>query len=392
MIPRVRVNYGLGTMLRAVARALIGQDLRGKLRQSLSDMFGTALLSLTPSGRGGLYHLLASIDRPTVVVPAYTCKAVVEAATLAGKRVAFIDGAPGDFNMDPALLAGELSPECVVIATHQFGIPCDIERIVRIAHDAGALVIEDAAASFGTRVGGRLTGTFGDAAFFSFDSSKTINVPLKGGFVLIRDPDWFHRYDAQYQARVTLMPWLDSIKTYIAGLVYLVLKLPLVYRVFHYLNFSRRGRYTADSAELDLRLNGFHLHDMTHWQAGMAWEQVCDRDSLFAARRRYYAQYRALLAESRHFVNPPEDVAREWVCCRYPIRVRGDKLAFYAATAERGVDMAFSFTFIGAPDTFRQAHVLTAQVLDLPYYSGLPPSHLSKVAEVCLAVDSRMGS
>jgi dTDP-4-amino-4,6-dideoxygalactose transaminase len=387
MIPRVKVNYGLGSLIAALRASMSDIDTRGNLEAELQSLFGTPHVLLTPSGRAGLYFILRAIEKSRVLVPAYTCKAVVEAALMAGKEVVYVKSEADGFNMDANDVAANADENCVIVATHQFGIPCDIARIMEIARSCGALVIEDAAASFGSRINGRLTGTFSDAAFFSFDSTKTVNVPLKGGFILTAQLDLHERIKRIYREDIHPMPPMIAMKCFLSGLAYLLLKNHLIYRVFHLLNFDLRGRFTAESQEMDLSLSMFYSYDMSHWQAYLAWDQIKKREVIFKFRRDQFAAYRQRLKGCDSFLLPPEDRNGEWVCTRFPIRVLHHKMDFYKATARYGVDMAFSFTFIAASQNFVYEHRVAGQVLDLPYYLKLTPAERDKVVSICRRVD-----
>jgi len=205
IVPRTKVNYTGRDLRRAATIPCRQGPYAAQLTTELSTYLGEPHLMLTPSGRGGLYHILRAVDRPRVVVPAYTCKAVVEAVRLAGKTPIYVDAEPEGFNTDWATLEEAIDAESVVVASHQFGIPCDVDRLLTLCRARNAIVVEDVAAALGTRIDGRLAGTFGDAAFYSFDSTKLLNVPIKGGAVTAKDPDFFARIVAGYRRSVQPM-------------------------------------------------------------------------------------------------------------------------------------------------------------------------------------------
>ena len=71
-----------------------------------------------------------------------------------------------------------------VIATHLLGIPCNIEEIKATLPQSDVLLIEDAAAAMGAKIGGQLVGTFGDAAVISLPE---INIHKNGVVASITD-------------------------------------------------------------------------------------------------------------------------------------------------------------------------------------------------------------
>lgn len=391
MLSRTKVNYGWAELWRALWRREVSTVQRQRLRALLEQEQGAAHVLVTPSGRGGLYYLLRAVPHTRVVVPAYTCKAVTEAAQLAGKRVVHVDVDDG-YNLSAAALAGHLDGDSVVIATHQFGIPCDIEGICAAARAAGALVFEDVAPALGTRIGGRPAGSFGDAAFFSFDSTKLVHVPLKAGFVTVRDAELFAEVCAVHDRETAPMSRRRKLALLAQGAVLLVIEQPALYRLFHKLNFELRGRFTADTSAIGADKNGFYTDRVAEWQAAIAAPQVERLGELVARRRELYAALREQLAGCAAIELPPEDSDRQWACIRFPVLVRGsepqgaelaDKLAYYRRGNARGIDFAFSFTFLAAPEEgFAAAHRIAKRILDLPFYQKLTARDVSEVVEV----------
>lgn len=386
MISRSRPSFTVAD-LAAGLRAREDGAAKRALAASLGAFVGVEHVTLTPSGRAGLFALLRAVDRPRVVVPAYTCNAVVEAARLAGKTVEFVEVEADGFNVDPGALAPALGGDAVFVATHQFGIPCDIERTVEVCRARGAMVVEDCAASLGTTVGGRQTGTFGDAAFYSFDMSKLITVPAKGGAVVVRDPALAAEVRAVHAASVSPMPAGVRARFFAMGATLRALQEPHAYRAFHTLRFERAGTFTAEAPLGEVRRGPFYRYDLSDAQAVVAARQLARVTDIISERRRLYAEYGRRLRGARSFVTPPPDERGEWAPIRFPIRVRGDKLAFYRACARRGVDFAFSFTFIEAPRRFAIAHGLADAVLDLPFYPGLTRREVDHVVDTLMAVD-----
>jgi len=387
VIPRTKVSYRLGDLLGALVASERCDRHRAALAASLAAKLGSGSVLLTASGRGALYIVLSVLPHRKVLVPAYTCKAVVEAARLAGKEVVYGESEDDGINMDPEVLAGRLDADTVLIATHQFGIPCAIESMVEAARAAGAYVIEDAAASLGTRVNGKLTGTFGDAAIFSFDSTKLVNVPLKGGFLLVQEAGLGERCRTFAATATQPMPWARKLRYLALGAALVMLEHPALYRLFHNLKFRWRGRFTDDQAESTARLGPFYGDRLAEWQARIIVPQIDRIEETIVKRRRIYGDYRQRLRSAAAFSLPPEDATGEWAPIRFPIRANVDKMELYRRAVDRGVDFAFSFTFIASPASFRKAHALADSVLDLPFYDRLSERELEHVGSVMKQID-----
>jgi dTDP-4-amino-4,6-dideoxygalactose transaminase len=66
--------------------------------------------------------------------------------------------------------------------------------------------------------------------------------------------------------------------------------------------------------------------------------------------------------------------------------VRGDKMAFYREATRKGLDFAFSFTYIAAPEHMRKSHSIADAVLDLPFYSKLTDKELAKTISIVRSI------
>jgi len=162
----------------------------------------------TSYGRMAFYYILLSLELPPgseIVLPALTFWVIPELARAAGLRVVFADVDPATFNLDPAALERAITPETrAVVPTHLYGLPCDMDAIMTIAECHNLRVIEDCAHSLGASFRGRPVGTFGDAAFFSFQTLKPLNC-YGGGMAIARDA----ALAARIRTRTLANPWPD---------------------------------------------------------------------------------------------------------------------------------------------------------------------------------------
>lgn len=69
------------------------------------------------------------------------------------------------------------------VPMHTFGFPVRIQEIVDICNEYRIPVVEDAAESLGSYVGGKHTGTFGKIGTFSFNGNKTVTCGGGGAIV-----------------------------------------------------------------------------------------------------------------------------------------------------------------------------------------------------------------
>jgi dTDP-4-amino-4,6-dideoxygalactose transaminase len=73
-----------------------------------------------------------------------------------------------------------------ILPLHFAGVPACLQQIYELADAHGLRVVEDACHALGTRYDGRLIGSFGDLACFSFDPVKIVT-SLDGGCVIVPD-------------------------------------------------------------------------------------------------------------------------------------------------------------------------------------------------------------
>lgn len=120
-----------------------------------------------------------------------TFDATVNPIKYEGGEPIFIDTEYDTWNMDPEALekAFELYPEVrVVMLAHLYGVPGKMDEIREICNRHGAILLEDAAESFGATYKGQQTGTFGKYGVISFNGNKIIT-GSSGGAILTHEKE-----------------------------------------------------------------------------------------------------------------------------------------------------------------------------------------------------------
>ncbi len=115
-----------------------------------------------------------------------TFDATVNPVAYEDGEAVFIDTEPDTWNMCPKALekAFEIYPEVkLVVVAHLYGVPGKIDEIRAICKKHGALIVEDAAESFGATYKGVQTGSFGDYSAISFNGNKIITGSSGGMFL-----------------------------------------------------------------------------------------------------------------------------------------------------------------------------------------------------------------
>jgi dTDP-4-amino-4,6-dideoxygalactose transaminase len=117
----------------------------------------------------------------------------------------FADTAPGSVNLSAETIAPCITDRTrAILAVHKTGILCDMDPILALARQHGLLVIEDCCQAVLGRYRGRMAGTLGDVAAFSFDSEKTMGSDT-GGCVVTNDDALAERMRFYGQSRAGVM-------------------------------------------------------------------------------------------------------------------------------------------------------------------------------------------
>lgn len=110
-----------------------------------------------------------------------------------GATPVFVDIDPDTWCISPQAIRGAITPKSkAIMLVHTFGHPAQMDEIMAIAKEHNLKVIEDAAPSMGAEFKGQKTGTFGDAACFSFQGAK-ITVSGEGGILVTNDKELFDK-------------------------------------------------------------------------------------------------------------------------------------------------------------------------------------------------------
>lgn len=164
----------------------------GEIERQISQKLGCKHVVPLASGTSAL-HLamkLAGVKQgDNVFCSDMTFAASVNPILYEKANPIFIDIEYDTWNMDPAALekAFALYPDTkVIVVVNLYGTPAKYDEICAIARKHGAVIIEDAAESFGSTYKGQQTGTFGTYNAISFNGNKIIT-GSSGGMLLTDD-------------------------------------------------------------------------------------------------------------------------------------------------------------------------------------------------------------
>lgn len=110
-----------------------------------------------------------------VIVPSNTYIATALAVTYTGATPIFVEPDIRTFNIDPTKIEAAITNKTkAIMPVHLYGQACDMDPIMEVAKKYNLYVVEDCAQAHGAKYNGKVIGSFGDAAGFSFYPGKNL--------------------------------------------------------------------------------------------------------------------------------------------------------------------------------------------------------------------------
>ncbi len=294
-----------------------------------------------------------------VITVANSFIATSEAITATGAKVAFVDIDPKTYNVDTnkledylkkRLTSGPLPISPVpraIIPVHLYGQPADMDSILDLAKKYNLMVIEDAAQAHGATYKGRVTGSMGDMACFSFYPGKNLGAYGDGGAVVTNSDDW-------------------------------AMKVRMI------ANHGRIGKYDHEIEGVNSRLDGL--------QAAILEAKLKHLPAWTEARRRNAYEYNRHLAATS-LVTPVEIPGVTAVYHLYVVRVKKElRQGLQEFLQSRGISTGIhypialpnllAYSYLGhRPDDFPEATRASHEIVSLPMYPELTESQIGYIAE-----------
>lgn len=233
--------------------------------KEFAQSFGVNDAIAFPYGRSALWAFLQAmgIRDAEVLQPAYTCSVVGHATVLSGNRPRFVDIRFDDYNMDLDQFRAAINAHTrVVIPTHLFGYPMDVEQVAEIVQAAEKkygqriYVIQDCAHSFEAEWQGHSIIRYGDGALFGLGISKQIT-SIFGGMFTTNDEQIAHTLkkwrDDHFKPKTWQQIWMRRL--------YLLAIYPAFSRTFYGLTYWLQ----THSPLLKPLTDAYHLDEKIHF-------------------------------------------------------------------------------------------------------------------------------
>ncbi|NLA22722.1 MAG: hypothetical protein GX870_06745, partial [Candidatus Marinimicrobia bacterium] len=234
-IPTAGTPYNFTEIARATLGLFESDHVQDNFSQTLKKYFNVENLALVNSGTTALFILLelfkkirTSPKRNEIILPAYTAPVLLLPIRAAGLNAVLVDVDLTTFNMDVHKILNAVTPQTLAIMpVHMFGLPMDIAPINESIAGQDIFIVEDAASSLGSTIGGRQTGSIAPFGFYSLNRGKNVST-LAGGIIVWKD----QRYSPIIEELVTGLPPVSQRAEFLMWLNFLGLSIavnPLCY-------------------------------------------------------------------------------------------------------------------------------------------------------------------
>ena len=160
-------------------------ELVQELEQKLMDYLGVKHLLFTSNGTVPLQMALKALGiTKEVITTPFSYVATANVILWEGCTPVFVDIDPATLCIDADKIEASITPDTeAILATHVYGIPCDVEKIAAIAQKHHLKIIYDAAHSFGCTYLGKSLLSYGDISTCSFHATKVFHTG-EGGCII----------------------------------------------------------------------------------------------------------------------------------------------------------------------------------------------------------------
>lgn len=150
------------------------------------------LFSSGTSAIHAMYVALGLKKDDEVICPAYTFFATVTPLLHTGAKPVLCD-CDVNGNIDPKEIEAKITSRTkAVIVTHMWGVPCQMDKIVRICKKNRVLLLEDCSHAHGARLRGKIVGSFGDMAAWSLQGLKNVTGG-EGGILVTNNNEFYYK-------------------------------------------------------------------------------------------------------------------------------------------------------------------------------------------------------
>jgi dTDP-4-amino-4,6-dideoxygalactose transaminase len=383
----------------ASPRSLAEGPAVAAFERSFADRIGSPNAVSFAAGRVGLYGILRCLGigaGDDVLVPVPTHIVVANAVRYTGARPVYVDCDLASYNIDLDLARRRVTPRTsALLVQHTFGIPVDMAQAQALAERTGLHLIEDCVHALGATYGGRRAGTFGRAAFFSTEETKTISTTM-GGIVTTGDDALAGRL-REFQRACRVPSAGQAARQLVKLVVYHALTEPHAH-VLARAAYEASGRHhplprPIDATEARGERPADFTRRLSNGQAAVGLTQLAGLDANLTHRRAIAGRYQALLApHGFRLPQPPPGAGPAFV--RYPVWV-DDRAAVQRELARRVVPGTWFTSVLEeavdprcagyVPGSCPRAEEASRHLLNLPTHRRVSEADAEEIARLVIS-------
>lgn len=165
-----------------------------ELEKRLKDFLGVKHLFFVSNGTIALQIAIKALSlQGEIITTPFSYVATTSSIVWEGCDPVFVDIDPKTLCINADLIENEITTKTTgILATHVYGIPCNVEKIERIAEEYLLRVIYDAAHTFGVKYKNVDLVNYGDVSILSFHATKLFHT-IEGGAIVTDDDEIAHR-------------------------------------------------------------------------------------------------------------------------------------------------------------------------------------------------------
>lgn len=156
-----------------------------KMEEECCKFLGVKYGVLTNSGSSAGLLALSALELPAgseVIISACTFPTIFNIILQCNLVPVVVDAKPGTYNFDYKDVLNAITKRTrAIIAVHAVGNPCDMRALVSMCTGRKIKIIEDNCDGWGSTIGGKKVGSFGDVSITSFHAAHIVSMGVGGG-------------------------------------------------------------------------------------------------------------------------------------------------------------------------------------------------------------------
>jgi dTDP-4-amino-4,6-dideoxygalactose transaminase len=175
--------------------AFSGGPFVEEFEKTFSDYTNTKFTIGVNNGTSALHLAMIALGighGDEVIIPANTFIATAWGVSYTGAIPVFVDCDPNTWEIDASRIEAKITSKTkAIIGVHLYGMPFDIDAVKAICTKYNLFLVEDAAQAQGAKYKGKVVGSFGEMACFSFYPGKNLGACGEAGGITTNNENYF---------------------------------------------------------------------------------------------------------------------------------------------------------------------------------------------------------